>query len=617
MIRPERIDGYLPIGDYGLIGDCRSAALVGVDGSIDWLCMPRFDNPSLFGRLLDERHGGHWQIAPASPYQVSHTYRDRTNLLQRTFTVDGGRLLCTDFMPVEAETLDRHAGPGQEPRVIRLVECIGGEAEIDSEVMPAPDYGRARFDGVSSGGRYHADVGDLHICFRSSRPIDGPLTRGRLRVGESVACALVTDERGQCRGPDLTEEHARALLRSTREFWWRWVHGIRYLGPYQQPVWRSALVLKLMTYSPTGAIIAAPTTSLPEAIGKERNWDYRFTWLRDASFTLFAFFQLGLADEAHEFFGWLAKTGIGRKRRVDNLYTLDGGRDCDEHVLEHLAGYRGSRPVRVGNGAASQLQIDVFGEVIDSAYLYARFDGRISRDMWRDLAGIIDLAIDVWQRPDRSIWEPRGPNQHYTYSKIMCWVAVDRGIRLAERFGLPFDEDRWRSARRAIHRRVVADGWSDQLHAFTQTLGGQTLDAALLRLPQVRFLSDHDERVQSTIEAINRRLREGELIRRYRTDEVPDGLEGEEGGFLMCSFWLVDALAHAGRLEEAQRYFEHVLSFGSSLGLFSEEADTKTGDLLGNYPQAFTHLALIGAAVNIERARTRRIGVKGLPPVVA
>ena len=613
MTRPERIDGYLPIGDYGLIGDCRSAALVGMDGSIDWMCLPRFDDASIFARILDDERGGYWQIAPATPYRVTHAYRDRTNLLQRSFVCDGGRLLCVDFMPVEEETMRRDAVPHHEPRLIRMVECVGGEVVVDCDLMPAPDYARARFDGSISHGRFHADVGDLHICFRSSRPIDGPLTRLHLRVGEMVAFSVSTDDRGQCRGPDLTTDSARAMLRASREFWWRWVHGMHYLGPYQQPVWRSALALKLMTYSPTGAIIAAPTTSLPESIGMARNWDYRFTWLRDAAFTLFAFFQLGLTDEAEAFFEWLRRTGIGGGgRRVDNLYTLDGARSTVEVTLDHLAGYRGSHPVRIGNGAAQQLQTDIFGEVMDSAYLYARFGGRISQDLWRDLRGIVELAIDLWQRADSSIWEPRGPEQHYTYSTMMCWVAVDRGLRLAERYALPHDSARWRSARRAIHRRVVAEGWSEQRQAFTQTLGGDTLDAAMLRLSQVRFLRDHDPRVTSTIETIARELLDGELIRRYRVDETDDGMEGDEGGFLMCSFWLVDAWAHAGRLDEAQRYFEHVISFASPLGLFSEEADSRTGELLGNYPQAFTHLALVGAAVNIERARNRRLSPRGL-----
>ena len=609
----RRIDGYLPIGDYGLIGDCRSAALVGVDGSVDWLCLPRFDDPSIFGRILDEHRGGYWRIAPAAPYQVRHTYRDRTNLLQRTFTVEGGRLLCTDFMPLDDASIVDHARPHHEPRLVRLVECLGGEATVDSEILPAPDYARATFDGSVSGGRLHADVADLHICIRSSRPIEGPLTRLHLSAGESVAFALTTDEHGCCRGEEVTEESARVLLRSTREYWWRWVGRCTYGGPYQEAVWRSALALKLMTYSPTGAIVAAPTTSLPEGIGLARNWDYRFTWLRDASFTLFALFQLGLTEEAHAFFDWLVRTGIGGGAApIDNLYTLDGARNAVELELDHLEGYRGSRPVRIGNGAARQLQIDVYGEVLDSAYLYARFGGHIGRDLWGDLRGIVDLAIDLWRRPDSSIWEPRGPEQHYTYSKMMCWVAVDRGLRLAERFDLPHDRERWRAARRAIHRTVTAKGWSERRQAFTQTLEGDSLDAAMLRIAQVRFLNDHDQRVSDTIDAIDRELRDGELLRRYRLEETDDGLQGEEGCFLMCSFWLVDALAHAGRVEDAQRYFEHMLSFGSSLGLFSEEADPRTGELLGNYPQAFTHLALVGAAVNIERARHRHIGVRGL-----
>jgi GH15 family glucan-1,4-alpha-glucosidase len=615
LTSPQRVDGYLPINEYGLIGDCRSAALVGHDGSIDWLCLPRFDDPSLFGRILDAKQGGHWQIAPRGPYRVVPRYRDRTNVLFTTFVTRSGRVSVTDFMPLHPETMDDHAAPHRHPRLVRIIECLTGEVAMTCEVAPAPDYARnGPVPFEAQDGRLHADAGGLHVCVRASCDLLAATQTLTMQAGDSIALALSTSDSGDCDDQPWNVDRAHALLRETREFWWRWIGKVRYDGPYQEPVWRSALALKLMTYSPTGAIVAAPTTSLPEQIGGARNWDYRFTWLRDASFTLYAFFQLGLTEEAQQFFKWLMRIGIDTAGHpgLDNLYTLDGGRNAHEYTLDHLDGYRGSRPVRVGNGAARQLQLDVYGEVLDSAYLYARFDGEISHELWKDLRAIVDLTIARWEEPDASIWEVRGGERHFTYSKMMCWTAVDRGLRLAERYNLPHDSEGWRSARNRIHRRVVTQGFSKRLNAFTQSLGSDVLDASLLRMTQVRFLPDHDPRLASTVDAIAEKLRDGVLVRRYLTHEAQDGVPGDEGAFLMCSFWLVDAYAHLGRLDDAQRLFERLMSFQASCGLFSEEADGRTGELLGNFPQAFTHLALVGAAVNIERLRNRELGKRGL-----
>jgi GH15 family glucan-1,4-alpha-glucosidase len=615
-VRPtDRVDGYLPIAAYGLVGDCRSAALVGHDGSIDWLCLPRFDHPSIFGRILDARKGGHWQIAPRGPHEVVQRYNDRSNVLRTIFSTRTGHVVVNDFMPMHGDTVGHEARPHSHPRLVRLVECLSGEVSMRNDIVPAPDYARcATHTFRCEDGRYHGESDDLHVCIRATCALAGPREVIPMREGDAVAFALATNTPGECDPLEWDVERAWRLLRETQEYWWRWVGRVQYDGPYQEPVWRSALALKLMTYSPTGAIVAAPTTSLPELVGGERNWDYRFTWLRDASFTLYSFFQLGLVEEAHAFFQWLTRIGILHDGHpgVDNLYTLDGHRNAQEQTLDHLDGYRGSRPVRVGNGAARQLQLDVFGEVMDSAYLYARFGGEISLALWKDLRAIVDLTIARWQEPDSSIWEVRGGERHFTYSKVMCWVAVDRGLRLAERFGRPHDSERWRSARRAIHRRVVTQGWSKERGAFTQSLQSDVLDAALLRMAQVRFLKDRDPRLVSTVEAIAADLREGVLVRRYRAEESQDGVRGDEGAFLMCSFWLVDAYAHLGRLEDAQRLFERLLTYASPCGLLAEEADERTGELLGNYPQAFTHLALVGAAVNIERLRHRELGTHGL-----
>jgi GH15 family glucan-1,4-alpha-glucosidase len=611
----ERADGYLPIAAYALVGDCRSAALVSADGSIDWLCLPRFDDPSLFGRILDAKRGGFWQICPVGEYRVAQRYRDRNNIVETIFSTATGTAVLTDFMPVDEETIVHHARPHSEPRVVRIVECLTGTMTFRHQFKPAPDYATTRARFQPTGWRLHANTGELHVCMQSTVEVSSLTTRWRMKAGEEIAVGLRSDKRGPCRSArhEWTVDHARDLARITQDFWWRWIDRCNYVGPYQKPVVRSALALKLMTYSPTGAIVAAPTTSLPEEIGGERNWDYRFTWLRDASFTLYAFFQVGMVDEANAFFSWLMHIGLGRHgREVCNLYTLDGDARAEEIELPQLSGYRDSSPVRIGNGAINQLQLDVYGELLDSAYLFARFGGDISRTLWQELRAIVELAIDRWELPDASIWEPRGQDAHYTYSKMMCWVAVDRGLRIAARFQLPHDEARWRKARREIHRVVTTRGYSPRLASFTQTLDSETVDASVLRMLQVRFLPGKDPRLLSTIEAVAARLGNGVLVRRYDVATTDDGLMGDEGAFLLCSFWLADAFAHVGRFDDAQRWFERLLALASPLGLYGEEADVRTGELLGNYPQAFTHLALIGAAVNIERARHRTLGVRGL-----
>lgn len=613
----ERVDGYLPIAAYGLIGDCRSAALVGSDGSIDWLCLPRFDHASVFGRILDARRGGHWQVAPAEPYRAVQHYRDRSNILETLFSLQGGSVLVSDFMPIDEVTEVQHARRHRQPRVVRIVECLTGAVTMRHQVRPAPDYATGGVPFIAEGRVFHGDSAELHICLHSSVPFTGATTRWRMKAGDVVALGLASDHRGRCSSHRLSwsVDDARTLMRQTQDYWWRWIDRCDYDGPFQDPVVRSALALKLMTYTPTGAIIAAPTTSLPEEIGGGRNWDYRFTWLRDASFTLYAFFQVGMVSEAHAFFDWLMRIGLGRRgHEVANLYTLDGDPRADEQELRHLSGYRDSKPVRIGNAAVHQLQLDVYGELLDSAYLYARFGGVIRPALWRELRSVVELAIDRWQLPDASIWEARGEDRHYTYSTMMCWVAVDRGLRIAQRFSLPCDQPRWRAARRLIHRTVTGRGYSDNVDSFTQTLDGDALDAALLRMAQLRLLPDGDPRLRSTIDAVAERLGNGALVRRYDLGVTKDGVGGSEGAFLLCSFWLADALAHIGELERAQRWFEKLLAFASPLGLYAEEVDVRNGELLGNFPQAFTHLALIGAAVNIERARHRRLGVQGLLP---
>jgi GH15 family glucan-1,4-alpha-glucosidase len=609
----RRSDGYLPINGYGLIGDCRSAALVGTDGSIDWMCLPRFDDDPIFARILDAKKGGYWQIAPAGEYTVAQGYRDRTNVLRTTFFTPTGVVNVTDFMPIREQDVRKPARLHNIPRLVRIVECLTGEVTLKSVVHLTSHYGTKKLGLEATKTELHAEHESMHLCLQSTVPLRGRSTTLKLAAGDIVAFGLRSSNAGVCRPGKWSVERARELYATTREYWWSWVAGVRYDGPYEQHVWRSALALKLMTYAPTGAIIAAPTTSLPELIGSYHNYDYRFTWLRDAAFTLYAFFQLGLHDEANGFFDWLTALALGNpKTPIYNLYSVDGSSDVGERTIEKLDGYRGSRPVRVGNAAVDQVQLDVYGEVLDSAYVFARFGGRISKALWAELSRIVDLACQRWREPDASIWEGRDNNQQFTYSKIMCWTAIDRGLRIAKRFNFPHPQKEWAAARRAVHREVTTRGWSNKQKAFTQTLDGDALDAALLRMGQVRFLPDRDPRLRQTINAIHEQLGDGVLLRRFRRATDDFGRKRYEGSFLLCSFWLVDALAHIGDLDGAERTFEQLVSFASPLGLFAEETDPVNGEALGNFPQAFTHLALVGAAVNIERARNRTLGVRGL-----
>jgi GH15 family glucan-1,4-alpha-glucosidase len=523
-------------------------------------------------------------------------------------------VVVSDLMPTYQRVIKQHARLHNQPRVIRVVQCIAGRVRMHNQFSPRADFGRHALALRHDGARVlHADIGAIHLCLEATVDLSGPDCDFELDSGEGVAFSLRSAPAGFHVDHSWSLTRAQRALADTRRFWWQWVGQIRYDGPYQEHVWRSALALKLMTYAPTGAIVAAPTTSLPEKIGSDRNWDYRFTWLRDASFTLYAFSQLNLKDEAQDFFQWLTHRHLGdRKRRIPNLFDLSGRSHSEEIELTHLEGYRGSRPVRLGNAATRQLQLDVYGEVLDCAYINARFGGGISRALWKELRHVVELAIEQWTLPDSSIWEVRSARQHYTYSKLMCWVAVDRGLRIAEHYGLPHDSARWRAARRAIHRTITQRAWNPRLHTFTQQLDGDTLDAAVLRISQTRFLPNRDHRIRETVRRIERYLSSGVLVCRYRPDRSPDGIGGDEGAFFMTSFWLVDALAHLGELPSAERRFEQLLAFSSPLGLFSEEVDDGTGHLLGNYPQAFTHLSLVGAAVNIERARNRRLGMQGL-----
>jgi GH15 family glucan-1,4-alpha-glucosidase len=599
---PQRARDYLPIEDHGVIGDLRTVALVGIDGRIDWYCPGRFDAPSIFASLLDREKGGSFVIAPAgNGWRSRQFYFPDTNVLITRFSSEDGVAEVIDFMPIA------RPGDGGRDRVVRTVVGIRGELPLHVEIDPRFDYAR---------GRHEAHVADDGVVFRSSGHSLALSTHARLRVHEGRAVGEVTlgpDERatfvlengdGDLRPRRYGEDEARTLLIETVDFWQRWLRQCRYMGRWREVVHRSALALKLLTYQPTGAIVAAATTSLPEQLGGERNWDYRFTWIRDASFSLYALLRLGFTEEAASFGSWLGdrfrERMEGESGPLQIMYGIDGRPDLDEMTLDHLEGYRGSAPVRIGNGAADQLQLDIYGELIDSVYLYNKYGEPISYDSWRNLSDIVDWVAENWDRVDEGVWETRGGRQHFTYSRLMSWVAVERAVRIARQRGLPADIVRWMRVRDEIFEQIMTRGWHEDRGAFVQHYDTDVLDASVLLMPLVKFVSPTDPRWLSTLDAIGRELVSDSLVYRYNAAASPDGLQGEEGTFSICSFWYVEALARAGRIDQARIAFEKMLTYANHLGLYSEEIGP-TGEALGNFPQAFTHLSLISAATNLDR----------------
>lgn len=581
---------YHPINEQGLIGDLHTAGLVSAGGDLVWLPWPRFDSPSLFAAILDHRRGGRWRLAPTEITGATQRYDGESAILLTSFTAAGGRAELEDWMsPWE--------GPTSEHDLCRVLRCTAGEMAVESVFAPRPDYGRAEAAQQQiDGGAAFAAHGE-QFTLACSHPLDvagGVATvRATLRAGEELR--LILRSGAPARLEDLPAERDR-----TAAFWRAWVARGSYDGPWAEQVRRSAITLKLLTYAPSGAIIAAPTTSLPEWIGGERNWDYRYTWLRDASFTLDALYHVGYHDEAQAFFRWLGEQGRRHGTPLQIMYAIDGRADLTEETLEHLEGYSGSRPVRVGNGAYDQRQLDVYGGVLDAAWRYEREGDLLEPWQWDVLRAEIDYVCEHWQEPDHGIWEVRSDKAHFTFSKLMCWLALDRGIMLADSHAWEYDRERWPAVREAIREELLAYGWSETARAFTQRYGSDDLDASMLVLPLVGFLPPDEPRVVSTVERIGAALGAGPLVYRYLGD---DGLEGEEGAFLLCSFWMVDALTLIGRVDEAERRFEALLGYASTHGLLAEEADPATGTALGNYPQAFSHIGLINSAVRLTRAR--------------
>jgi GH15 family glucan-1,4-alpha-glucosidase len=611
---------YQPIENYGVIGNLRTAALVGMDGSIDWLCLPHFDSPSVFAAILDDRKGGRFRIAPAGDdFRRKQFYWPDTNILVTRFLHDDGVGEIEDYMPV--------GGSSKMPdELIRRVRVVRGQVPFHLECRPAFDYARAGHNCRLISGGACFDGPGMSLGLAAPIPLrpdgTGMVADFTLRAGDKATFVLrrltAEDEAGRCPGADEAED----LFRDTVAYWRRWLAHCSYTGRWREMVSRSALTLKLLSFEPSGAIIAAPTCSLPESIGGPRNWDYRYTWIRDAAFTLYGLLRIGFTEEAARFRDWLQKRSQEGESRGDGplqvMYRIDGRADLTEETLDHLEGYRGSRPVRIGNGAHQQLQLDIYGELMDAVYLHNKYVAPVTYDGWVRLRRLVDWLCDNWQREDEGIWEVRGGRRHFVYSKLMSWVALDRSLRLADKRSFPTDRARWLKVRDDIYEEVMVRGWDPHRRVFVQAYGSDALDASSLLMPLVFFMAPNDPRMLSTLDAIRRPLAEGGLaadglVYRYNPAAAPDGLAGDEGTFNMCSFWLVEALTRAGqtdpaRLEDARLLFEQMLGYANHLGLFAEQTGN-SGQALGNYPQAFTHLALISAAFNLDRALgTRRPG---------
>jgi GH15 family glucan-1,4-alpha-glucosidase len=591
---------YLPIEHHGIIGDLHTVALVGTDGTIDWYCPERFDSPSVFASILDAEKGGYYRIAPVEPgHTTKQLYFPDSNVLITRFLTPGGVGEVQDFMPI-------HRDPGHRRRLVRRVICVRGEMHFRIECEPRFDYARVTHETLLTGCGAAFRSPDLAMMLESKVPLQaterGAAAAFTLSSGESCTFSLEICSHDQTPGVIDEDEAGEAFNRTVR-YWRGWLAKSSYRGRWREMVHRSALTLKLLTYRPTGALVAAPTTSLPEGIGGERNWDYRYTWIRDGAFSLYGLLRLGFTEEAGAFMGWLSDRYRESAGRGDGplqiMYGIDGRPDLEEIELRHLEGYRGSKPVRVGNGAATQLQLDIYGELIDSVYLYNKYGQPISYDEWQALAGIVDWLCQNWDREDEGIWEVRGGRQNFTYSRLMCWVAIERAIRMARQRGLPADLVRWLATRDTITEQIMQRGWHPDRGAFVQHYDTDVLDASVLLMPLVKFIAPRDPRWLSTLDAIGEELVSDSLVYRYNVEASPDGLGGEEGTFSICSFWYVEALARAGRVDEARLAFEKMLTYANHLGLYSEEIGP-SGEALGNFPQAFTHLALISAAVNLD-----------------
>jgi GH15 family glucan-1,4-alpha-glucosidase len=602
---------YPLIADHGLIGDLQTSALVATDGSMDWFCAPRFDSPSVFGALLDHERGGHCRVRPAARvFTGRQLYFPDTAVLVTRFMSEAGVGEVVDFMPVTgAVASSRH-------RLVRMVRCVRGQMTFTADIAPRFDYGREAhkthmtedggvFEGSHTSMTVHLvrepddariatarvdEQGDVHVEFT-------------LKAGQLRGLILETGTAGPIRQVPVAE--VRRLFDETVAYWKSWLGQSTYSGRWREALQRSAITLKLMTYAPSGGLVAAPTAALPEQIGGERNWDYRYTWVRDASFSVYALLGMGFKEEAAGLGQWLRdrvddQAGKNGGGPLKIMYRVDGSSDLTEEILDHWEGYRGSAPVRIGNGAADQLQLDIYGEAIDSIYSadqHALFSGHHG---WLKLCELLNWVTENWDQPEEGIWETRGGRQNFTYGRLMNWVALDRGVRLATSHGRPAPLDRWRAERDAIYNQIMERGWSPTRKAFRQHYDTDVLDASLLRMSSVGFITPTDPMWISTLKAMDDELVTDSLVYRYDPEASPDGLRGSEGTFSLCTFAYVDSLARAGQLDKARVTFEKMLTYANHLGLFSEEI-ALTGEQIGNFPQAFTHLALIDAAITLDR----------------
>lgn len=620
---------YPLIADHGLIGDLQTAALVATDGTIDWFCSPRFDSPSIFASLLDHAKGGHFTTRPRDDaFATKQLYFPDTAILITRFLTEAGVGEIIDFMPTKG------TAPSQEHRLVRMVRCVRGSISFDIEIAPRFDYGRQSHQvSVSPEGALF-DTGETRLSLSlikeaddeelgSYEATDDGDIRISLNLGEGQMRGVVLET-----GPDVVPAwvrpvQAQQLADDTAHFWHHWLSQSTYKGRWREELERSAITLKLLTYAPSGGLVAAPTAGLPEEIGGERNWDYRFTWVRDGSFSVHTLVRMGFVDEAIAFSQWLRDRVIERRGDdtkgdsgpLDIMYRVDGSSDLHEEELHDWEGYRGSYPVRIGNGAAGQLQLDIYGEAMDAVYYLDGVGIGIGHPGWLAICDLLDWLADHWDQPEEGIWETRGGRKDFTYGRLMCWVAFDRAIRLATSHGRPAPLDRWIAERDAIYNQIMDQGWNEERQAFVQQYGDTVLDASLLKMSQVGFVSPGDPRWQSTLRAMDEELVSDSLVYRYDPSASPDGLLGSEGTFSLCTFLYVDALARSDRLDEARLTFEKMLTYANHVGLYSEEIGA-TGEQLGNFPQAFTHLALIDAAITLNERldaqqgrRPRSVGI--------
>ncbi|HEX5000485.1 MAG TPA: glycoside hydrolase family 15 protein [Terriglobia bacterium] len=583
---PSRIE------DYALIGDCHTAALIGRDGSVDWLCFPRFDSPACFAALLGGPENGRWKIAPATPARcVRRRYRGATLVLETEFETDSGTVAVIDCMPPRSEAAD----------LIRIVEGRSGRVPMRMELILRFDYGSIVPWVRRAGKGIRATAGPDTVYCRTTVDLRGEdmhtVADFTVAEGERHTFDFVWT---RTHDPEPPEKDPEIAVRETTAWWEQWTGCCRYRGEWRDAVMRSLIVLKAMTYAPTGGLVAAPTTSLPEHLGGVRNWDYRYCWLRDATFALYALMIGGYVDEARHWRDWLVNAVAGTPSQIQIMYGLAGERRLSENVLDWLPGYESSRPVRTGNAAAGQHQLDVYGEVLDAMHLAWRAGLEPSENAWRVQQALLEFLETAWRQPDQGIWEVRGPRRHFTHSKVMAWVALDRGVKAVEAQGLPGRLDVWRRVRDEIHNEVCGKGFNPEINSFVQCYGGQSVDASLLMLPLVGFLPAGDPRMVGTVNAIQQRLERADgLIDRYATIPEIDGLPPGEGVFLLCTFWLADNLALQGRHSEAREIFERLLSLRNDVGLLAEEYDPASGRFLGNFPQAFSHVGLINTARNL------------------